>query len=84
VEIDAIPRGHMLLLKNDDKPGVVGQLGTRLGACSVNISRMSVGTRPGSVRAVMLLGVDNPVPPETLAEIGKVEGIREVRGIQLD
>ncbi len=84
VEIDAIPRGHMLLIKNDDKPGVVGQLGTRLGACSVNISRMSVGTRAGSVRAVMLLGVDNPVPPETLAEIGRTEGVREVRGIQLD
>jgi D-3-phosphoglycerate dehydrogenase len=55
VEIDAIPRGHLLLVKNDDTPGVVGHIGTLLGERSVNIARMTVGRKAGSGRAVMLI-----------------------------
>ena len=39
VEVDAIPQGHVLYVKNDDTPGVVGQIGTLLGRRSVNIAR---------------------------------------------
>ena len=50
VEVDAIPHGNVLLVKNDDRPGVVGHIGTILGARSINIARMMVGRKPGSGR----------------------------------
>jgi D-3-phosphoglycerate dehydrogenase len=83
VEVDAIPQGHLLYVKNDDTPGVVGHLGTLLGARKVNIARMTVGRKPGSGRAVMLIEVDNQVSPEVLADVLKIEGVREARAINL-
>jgi D-3-phosphoglycerate dehydrogenase len=84
VEVDAIPQGHLLFIKNDDRPGVIGHIGTLLGARAVNIARMSVGRRPGSERAVMLLEVDGPVPEEVLVEVRKMTGVREARALRLD
>jgi D-3-phosphoglycerate dehydrogenase len=83
VEVDAIPQGHLLLIKNDDTPGVIGHLGGVLGERSVNIARMTVGRKPGSGRAVMLIEVDNEVPPDALAELTRVPGVREARAISL-
>ena len=83
VEMDAIPQGNLLLVKNDDTPGVVGHLGTLLGERQVNIARMTVGRKPGSGRAVMLIEVDNEVSAETLQAVAQVPGIREARAIKL-
>jgi D-3-phosphoglycerate dehydrogenase len=83
VEVDAIPGGSLLLVKNDDTPGVVGHLGTLLGARNLNIARMTVGRTPGSGRAVMLIEVDDDVPSDVVEEVGRVQGVREVRAIRL-
>ena len=83
VEVDAIPQGHLLLVKNDDTPGVVGHLGGILGERHINIARMTVGRKPGSGRAVMLIEVDNEVPPAVLAEVATVPGVREARAVTL-
>jgi D-3-phosphoglycerate dehydrogenase len=83
VEVDAIPQGHVLLVKNDDTPGVVGHLGTLLGARAINIARMTVGRKPGSGRAVMLIEVDHEIAPETLDEVRGVAGVREARALRL-
>jgi len=83
VEVDAIPQGHLLLVKNDDTPGVVGHLGGVLGQRSINIARMTVGRKPGSGRAVMLIEVDNEVPADVLAEVTRVPGVREARAVRL-
>jgi D-3-phosphoglycerate dehydrogenase len=83
VEVDAIPAGHLLYVKNDDTPGVVGHIGTVLGERAVNIARMTVGRKPGSGRAVMLIEIDGEVDERTLAELRKVAGIREARAITL-
>jgi D-3-phosphoglycerate dehydrogenase len=83
VEVDAIPQGRLLMVRNDDTPGVVGHLGTLLGARAINIARMTVGRKPGSGRAVMLIEVDNDVPPDVLAEVRAIPGVREARSINL-
>ena len=83
VEVDAVPHGHLLLVKNDDTPGVVGHLGGVLGQRHINIARMTVGRKPGSGRAVMLIEVDNEVPAEVLAELVTVPGVREARAVRL-
>jgi D-3-phosphoglycerate dehydrogenase / 2-oxoglutarate reductase len=83
VEVDAIPQGRLLMVRNDDTPGVVGHIGTLLGARAINIARMTVGRKPGSGRAVMLIEVDNEVPPDVLAEVRAIPGVREARSINL-
>jgi len=83
VEVDAIPQGRLLMVRNVDTPGVVGHIGTLLGARASNIARMTVGRKPGSGRAVMLIEVDNDVPPDVLAEVRTIPGVREARSINL-
>ena len=83
VELDAIPRGHLLFVKNEDQPGVIGEMGSVLGRWDINIARMTVGRKPGSRRAVMILEVDSEVPAVALPELMKVSGVREVKAIAL-
>jgi D-3-phosphoglycerate dehydrogenase len=83
VEVDAIPHGHMLLVKNEDTPGIIGQVGTLLGDRRVNIARMNVGRKPGSGRAVMLIEVDGEVPADVLSEVLAISGVRDARSVHL-
>jgi D-3-phosphoglycerate dehydrogenase len=83
VDVDVIPQGHLLLVRNDDTPGVVGHIGTLLGESRVNIARMAVGRKPGSGRAVMLIEVDSEVPAEVVKRVAAIAGVREARGIHL-
>jgi D-3-phosphoglycerate dehydrogenase len=83
VEVDAIPSGHLLYVKNDDTPGVVGHIGTVLGTRAVNIARMTVGRKPGSGRAVMLIEIDGEVDETTLDTVRAIAGVREARAITL-
>lgn len=82
VEIDAIPQGHLLLVRNDDTPGVVGAIGTHLGKRAINIARMTVGRQPGT-GALMLLEVDAEVPAEIVREVAGIAGVREARSLTL-
>jgi D-3-phosphoglycerate dehydrogenase / 2-oxoglutarate reductase len=83
VEVDAIPQGHMLLVKNEDTPGIIGHVGTLLGDRKVNIARMTVGRKPGSGRAVMLIEVDGEVPADVLEEVRAIAGVRDARSVSL-
>jgi hypothetical protein len=44
---------------------------------------MGLGRKPGTGRAVMLIEVDNEVPPEALGELEGVNGVREARFVRL-
>lgn len=67
--IDVNPQGHLLVMLNTDKPGVVGHTGTVLAEGGVNIAGMDIArNRPGGI-AVSLWSVDSPVPPDVLAKV---------------
>ena len=83
VEVDAIPQGHMLLVKNEDTPGVIGHVGTLLGDRKVNIARMNVGRKTGSGRAIMLIEVDGEVPADVVSEVLSISGVRDARAVNL-
>ena len=44
--VEVPPSTHMLVVRNDDRPGVIGIVGTALGAAGVSISSMAVGPEP--------------------------------------
>ena len=83
VEVDTIPQGNILLVKNEDTPGIVGKVGTLLGKHGINIARMGLGRKPGSGRAVMLIEIDNDAPPAVLEELPRIPGVREARFLKL-
>jgi len=83
VEVDTIPQGNILLVKNEDTPGIVGKVGSLLGTHGINIARMGLGRKPGSGRAVMLIEIDNEAPPAVLEELPRIPGVREARFLKL-
>lgn len=72
---DVVPAPYMLLAKNEDKPGMIGQLGTLLGAAHVNIATMQVSRKEKTGTAMMVMTVDNPVERPTLDMITGLDGI---------
>lgn len=69
---------HLLVVRNDDRPGVIGVVGTVLGEAGVNIADMDVGrtVEPGS--AMMIINPSGPVPDSVLAELRAAPGITSV------
>jgi D-3-phosphoglycerate dehydrogenase len=65
--LEAIPEGPTILLRNHDRPGVVGQVGTVLGETGINISRMQLGLVPERGEAAMLVNV-SPMPSPAVME----------------
>lgn len=74
VELDFDPGAHLLLMHNEDKPGVIGHIGTSLGEAGINIINFSLGAR-GDGEAVAAITVDEVVAPAQLAELRKIPGI---------
>lgn len=77
------PRGHLLVIQNDDRPGMIGRIGATLGDGGVNIDAFELSRREKGGLAMALLRVDEPVSPEVLGRLAAVPGVRMVRSIDL-
>ena len=71
LHVEFIPEGHILVLSYEDRPGMVGKIGSLLGRNNVNIASMHVGRRTRRGRAIVVLLLDEEVPPEVMEEVGK-------------
>jgi hypothetical protein len=74
VELDFDPGAHILLMRNEDKPGVIGQIGSQLGAAGINIVNFSLGAK-GDGQALAAITVDQEVSPAQLRELRTIPGI---------
>ena len=75
---DIPPADQMLMVKNDDRPGVIGTVGTLLGDAGVNIADMDVGRAAEPGTAVMLIAPTAVVAEEVLAALRAAPGISSV------
>ena len=82
-DIDVHPFGHLLVTTHRDRPGVIGRVGTLLGAGDINISRMQVGRHVPRGESIMVMNVDEPVPPELLAELAALSPMQSVIPVSL-
>ncbi|MDQ7028639.1 MAG: ACT domain-containing protein [Ardenticatenia bacterium] len=73
--IDLELSGHILLCQNQDRPGMIGQVGTILGREEVNISFMQVGRDRPRGNALMAIGLDEPPPEHVVEEIASLPNI---------
>lgn len=81
--LEALPSGPMLLVYNNDVPGVIGALGTELGRGGVNISRMTVGREEESKQNIIFLGTDQLIPAEVLEKVRALENINGAQSFDL-
>jgi hypothetical protein len=74
VELDFDPGAHILLMRNEDKPGVIDQIGSQLGAAGINIINFSLGAK-GDGEAMAAITVDEAVSAQQLRELRTIPGI---------
>ncbi|MGB3633344.1 MAG: phosphoglycerate dehydrogenase [Rubrobacteraceae bacterium] len=82
-DMDVEPERHMLFIRNEDVPGMIGKVGTTLGEYGINIGNMAVGRgEPGS-RAAMAVTVDEPVSQEAIDRLLSITGFIDARPVTL-
>ncbi len=81
--VEAAPTGYMLVIKNHDKPGLIGHLGTVLGDAKINIAGMSNGREKPGGSAVTVVNVDQAVSPKTMDQIKKFKHVIDAKLIKL-
>ena len=81
--IEAIPHGHMVVMRNRDVPGVIGRVGTILGEQGVNIGRFHLGRRERGGEAMAVVEIDAPLKAETLEELRASPQVISARQIEL-
>lgn len=74
---------YLLFVDNDDQPGSIGAVGTIAGRHNINISFMEVGRISLRGRAMMVVGLDDPMPPHVLEEIRSMPNISNARLVTL-
>ncbi len=77
--VEAVPTGVLFIMRNQDRPGVVGWIGTVMGKHGVNIASMSLGRDKQGGTALVVLNLDSAPSLEALAEIRKDKDIVDVK-----
>jgi D-3-phosphoglycerate dehydrogenase len=77
--IEARPVDTLLVVRNLDKPGIVGKVGTILGEYGVNIANMSLSRSEGSESALTILELDNEPSEEVIQKLVADSDIQEAR-----
>jgi len=81
--VDLPPARYMLVVHNDDSPGMIGRVGTVLGDAKINISNMDVGQSPSGEAALMVIATETPVPAEVVERVTQQPGVQSARAIDL-
>jgi D-3-phosphoglycerate dehydrogenase len=82
--IEMTPQGAVLVIFNDDKPGVIGAVGTICGKHSINICTMGVGQKPAELKAVLAVSLDKVPDVKAVEELSKLDFVNEIYVCSLD
>jgi D-3-phosphoglycerate dehydrogenase / 2-oxoglutarate reductase len=82
-DVDMAPARYMAFFTYEDRPGVIGTVGTLLGGAGINIASMEVGRTAAGGVALMGLTVDSPIPPDILRGIERGVGTETARFLEL-
>ena len=73
--VDMPPSTHMVILRNDDRPGVIGKVGTILGEEKINIVDMNVGRSKDGLGALMVISTQDEVPNDIAELLMQTDGV---------
>jgi D-3-phosphoglycerate dehydrogenase / 2-oxoglutarate reductase len=83
IPLEVTPSGSMLVLVNNDQPGVIGTIGKLLGDSRINIARMELGREAPNGRAISVIGIDAPVSSSLLEQLRRLPQILSAKQIRL-
>ena len=73
-----VPKGHLSLIYNVDRPGSIGEIGTTLGNHQINIGKMQVGQDKEGEHNIIFLCTDTPIPDAVYEELRQLASVRTV------
>ena len=77
------PEGHVVILINDDRPGVVGQYGSLFGSNDINIADMTFSRKKRPGLALVGINLDEAPCPKVMREIQDLEFVNEAYAFDL-
>ncbi len=77
------PAGNLIVIENEDVPGIIGAVGTVFGNHKINIDQMTWGAKPGDKLAMTIINVDQGVTDELVKELQGLPRIKSVEVISL-
>jgi D-3-phosphoglycerate dehydrogenase len=83
IAIEAPLAGTMIVMCNDDTPGVIGNIGTILGRHGVNIANFALGREGDRAVGVVIVDETSPIQETVLEELRSVKAIRETRVVRV-
>jgi len=83
VYVEASPEGHMVFINNNDKPGLVGAIGTILAQAKVNIAGISLGREGQDGKAISVVNVDSEVDASTIEKLRKTKDVLYVKHLKV-
>jgi D-3-phosphoglycerate dehydrogenase / 2-oxoglutarate reductase len=82
-EVEAPLAGTTVVVTNQDRPGVIGTIGTIFGENFLNVARVTLGQRPSDRRSVSLWNLDMPVAKHVVAALTKAPHVELVTVVTL-
>lgn len=79
VRIEAGLSENMLFIRNEDKPGLIGQVGTILGNSGQNIANFHLGRKPDGDSAICLISLDQELPEDTFNDIANIDQVTQAK-----
>ena len=81
--METVPEGDMLVLMNNDKPGVIGGTGTLLGESGINIARMQFGRESAGGRAMSVVSIDSHASEAVIERLKKLPNVLSIKQIRV-
>jgi D-3-phosphoglycerate dehydrogenase len=81
ISLEAEVARNMLFVRNEDKPGFIGRLGTVLGDAGINIANFNLGRRPEGGSALALVSVDSPVSDEIVKTVQGLPSVVQAKAL---
>jgi D-3-phosphoglycerate dehydrogenase len=83
-DVEMTPADTTMIIFNDDKPGVIGAVGTILGKGGINIQTMGVGQKLAERKAALAVSLDAKPDEKIIKEISELDFVNEVYLCKLD
>ncbi len=77
--VDVDPHARILICPHINRPGIIGTVGSIMGAANINISGMQVGKADVEGTNLMVLTIDDDIPADILAKVKEVDGIFDAK-----
>ena len=81
--LDVVPAGYMLVVYNEDRPGVIGNIGTTLGTENVNIARLHLSREQIDRQALVILSADGPVSEDVIGKLRSLPHVISVTDLEM-